>query len=80
MVSALEKYFSLSTIHGVVYLSKDNKILVKVFWILSLLASIFCTTFLIVELVIKIKNFPIVIYLADEPVHISEVKIKFCRL
>ncbi|XP_070498388.1 uncharacterized protein [Chironomus tepperi] len=44
-----------------------------IFWIIALICSVICTLTLIIELVIKVWNFPIVTYMSDESISVSEI-------
>lgn len=84
MKDLIRNYFETSTIHGFSYLIDKYHIIERTFWILSLIVSLICTILLTLEVVTKIKNLPIIIYLLEHQVHASEVsfnsyifKIKF---
>lgn len=70
----LQSYLEKSTIHGLVYTSKHHNIFGRIFWTFSLILSAFCTLWLIIELAVKMKNFPIVVYLSDKSVPVSKVR------
>ncbi|CAG9811153.1 unnamed protein product [Chironomus riparius] len=69
----VQKYFEISTIHGLAYLSKRFHIAQRIFWIIALILSVIYTSFLIVQLVIKVMKFPIVSYLSDQSIPVSEI-------
>ncbi|KAG5667482.1 hypothetical protein PVAND_015462 [Polypedilum vanderplanki] len=69
----IEKYFESSTIHGFKYLSKKFHWIERIFWVLSLLASITITILLIYKLIIKIQNVPIVISITDNAMSIADI-------
>jgi Amiloride-sensitive sodium channel len=76
----LNKYFAASTIHGMKYLSNKYHLVERIFWALSLIASIICTSMLIEQLISRIRKFPIINYLSDRPIPISEVNKHFFRV
>lgn len=90
----LQKYFEISTIGGVFYLSRrfhffERYIFIsslplkklkinyfgkfRTFWLITLASFFVCTAILIGQFVIKIQNFPIVSYLSDQTIPVSDV-------
>lgn len=68
-----KKYFENSTIHGFSYLIDKYHITERIFWILALISSLICTILLTVQLITKIQSYPIVIFLSEHQVHVSEL-------
>ncbi|KAL7031155.1 hypothetical protein ACKWTF_006917 [Chironomus riparius] len=69
----VQKYFEISTIHGLVYITKRHHIIERIFWIITIITSVICTSILIIELFVKLWNFPIVTYISDQSVSVSEI-------
>ncbi|CAG9811156.1 unnamed protein product [Chironomus riparius] len=69
----VQKYLETSTIHGLVYISKKFHAIERIFWIIVLLCSTIYTSDLIIEFVVKIIKSPIVSYLSDQSIGVSEI-------
>ncbi|CAG9812250.1 unnamed protein product [Chironomus riparius] len=69
----LQKYFEISTVHGLAYISKRFHIVERLFWLIAMILSVIYASNLIVELVIKIANFPIVTYLSEQSFSVLEI-------
>lgn len=89
----VQKYLKISSIDGLLYISKRfqfaeryvlsfkeqfnffdvNNFNYRIFWTISLTFSVVCTSIFIGKVVIKVQNFPIVAYLSDQAVPLSEV-------
>lgn len=55
---------------------ESNRILsfvFRLFWALALVAVLACTTLLIEKMIVKLRDFPTILYLASNPISISEV-------
>ena len=100
MLINVKKYFEISSIHGLFYISKRFNLTEKyvkkiysvlkivklisnffrVFWVIALIFSAICSSVLIFQLVIKMQNLPIIVFLSDQLVFVSEVNFDdfFC--
>ncbi|CAG9810334.1 unnamed protein product [Chironomus riparius] len=69
----VQEYLKGSPIHGLVYISNGYHNVERIFWSIALSSSTICTLTLIVQLWIKMKSHPIIAYLSDTSVHVSEI-------
>lgn len=83
MISYLKNYCNETTLHGFKYFTDGRTHRVeKIFWLLSLLASLISCVFLIAKLTTEVRKTPIVTVISNDPVSIGNIPfpaITFCQ-
>jgi hypothetical protein len=69
--------FVLKFLNNILKFLNNFEYFFRIFWVIALIFSVTCTSILIGKVVIKVLNFPIVAYLSDQSVPLSEVRVQF---
>ncbi|XP_070491511.1 pickpocket protein 28-like [Chironomus tepperi] len=73
-VPKLNYYFENTTLHGFSYIPKSHNLAEKLFWLIALLCSFACCSFLLHGLILKVERNPIIVDRPEIAVHIKDIQ------